>query len=57
MLCRRPGPGPFGHPEADRKLTGYIFKRFLQSLVVLLLVTVIMFMLFHLLPGTRPAPS
>jgi peptide/nickel transport system permease protein len=32
-------------------LTGYIFKRFAQSVVVLLLVTVIMFILFHLLPG------
>jgi peptide/nickel transport system permease protein len=30
---------------------GYIFKRLLQSVVVLLLVTVIMFILFHLLPG------
>ena len=32
-------------------MTGYIFKRFAQSVVVLLLVTVIMFILFHLLPG------
>jgi peptide/nickel transport system permease protein len=32
-------------------LTGYIFRRFLQSIVVLLLVTIIMFVLFHLLPG------
>jgi len=32
-------------------LTGYIFRRFAQSLVVLLLVTVIMFIMFHLLPG------
>jgi peptide/nickel transport system permease protein len=32
-------------------LTGYIFRRFAQSVVVLLLVTVIMFILFHLLPG------
>ncbi len=32
-------------------MTGYIFRRFLQSLVVLLLVTLIMFLLFHLLPG------
>jgi peptide/nickel transport system permease protein len=33
-------------------LTGYVFRRFLQSLVVLLLVTVIMFVMFHLLPGS-----
>ena len=32
-------------------MTGYIFKRILQSLVVLLLVTMIMFVMFHLLPG------
>jgi peptide/nickel transport system permease protein len=32
-------------------LTGYIFKRFGQAVVVLLLVTIIMFVLFHLLPG------
>jgi peptide/nickel transport system permease protein len=32
-------------------LTGYILKRFGQSVVVLLLVTVIMFIMFHLLPG------
>jgi peptide/nickel transport system permease protein len=32
-------------------LTGYIFKRLAQSFVVLLLVTVIMFIMFHLLPG------
>jgi peptide/nickel transport system permease protein len=32
-------------------LIGYIFKRFLQSLIVLLLVTLIMFVLFHMLPG------
>jgi peptide/nickel transport system permease protein len=32
-------------------LTGYIFKRILQSFVVLLLVTMIMFVMFHLLPG------
>jgi peptide/nickel transport system permease protein len=32
-------------------LTGYIIKRFLQSLVVLLLVTMIMFVMFHMLPG------
>ena len=32
-------------------MTGYIFRRFAQSLVVLLLVTVIMFIMFHLLPG------
>ncbi len=32
-------------------MTGYIFKRFGQSVVVLLLVTVIMFIMFHLLPG------
>ena len=33
-------------------MTGYVFRRFLQSLVVLLLVTVIMFVMFHLLPGS-----
>jgi peptide/nickel transport system permease protein len=32
-------------------LTGYIFKRFGQAVVVLLLVTIIMFVLFHMLPG------
>jgi peptide/nickel transport system permease protein len=32
-------------------LTGYIFKRFGQSVVVLVLVTLIMFIMFHLLPG------
>ncbi len=32
-------------------MTGYVLKRFGQSVVVLLLVTVIMFVLFHLLPG------
>ena len=32
-------------------MTGYILKRFGQSVVVLLLVTVIMFIMFHLLPG------
>ncbi len=32
-------------------LIGYIVKRVLQSVVVLLLVTMIMFVLFHLLPG------
>jgi len=32
-------------------LTGYIFRRFLQSVIVLLLVTMIMFIMFHLLPG------
>jgi peptide/nickel transport system permease protein len=32
-------------------LTGYILKRFGQSVVVLLLVTMIMFIMFHLLPG------
>jgi peptide/nickel transport system permease protein len=32
-------------------VTGYILKRFLQSVVVLLLVTMIMFIMFHLLPG------
>jgi len=32
-------------------LTGFIVKRFLQSVVVLLLVTMIMFVLFHMLPG------
>lgn len=32
-------------------MIGYIVKRVLQSVVVLLLVTMIMFILFHLLPG------
>lgn len=32
-------------------MTGYILRRFAQSLVVLLLVTIIMFIMFHLLPG------
>ncbi|HTV11041.1 MAG TPA: ABC transporter permease [Acidimicrobiales bacterium] len=32
-------------------MTGYIFRRFLQSVIVLLLVTMIMFIMFHLLPG------
>ncbi len=32
-------------------MIGYIVKRVLQSVVVLLLVTMIMFVLFHLLPG------
>ncbi|MGH9104968.1 MAG: ABC transporter permease [Acidimicrobiales bacterium] len=32
-------------------MTGYILRRLLQSLIVLLLVTAIMFILFHLLPG------
>lgn len=32
-------------------MTGFIVKRFLQSVVVLLLVTMIMFVLFHMLPG------
>jgi peptide/nickel transport system permease protein len=32
-------------------LTGYILRRFLQSAVVLFLVTIIMFVMFHLLPG------
>ena len=32
-------------------MTGYIFKRIGQSVIVLLLVTVIMFIMFHLLPG------
>ena len=32
-------------------MIGYVFRRFLQSLVVLLLVTAIMFIIFHLLPG------
>ena len=32
-------------------MTGYILKRFGQSVIVLLLVTVIMFLLFHMLPG------
>ncbi len=32
-------------------MTGYIFKRVGQSVIVLLLVLVIMFVLFHLLPG------
>jgi peptide/nickel transport system permease protein len=33
-------------------LIGYAFRRLAQSVVVLLLVTAIMFILFHLLPGT-----
>jgi len=37
-------------------LTGYVFRRFLQSIVVLLLVTIIMFVMFHLLPG-NPAKA
>jgi peptide/nickel transport system permease protein len=37
-------------------LTGYVFRRVLQSLVVLLLVTVIMFVMFHILPG-NPAKA
>ena len=32
-------------------VTGYIARRVLQSLLVLLLVTLVMFLLFHLLPG------
>ncbi|MGC8626744.1 MAG: ABC transporter permease [Acidimicrobiales bacterium] len=32
-------------------MTGYILRRLLQSIVVLLLVAMIMFVLFHLLPG------
>ena len=32
-------------------MTGYILKRFLHSIVVLLMVTLIMFIMFHLLPG------
>jgi peptide/nickel transport system permease protein len=32
-------------------LIGYIFRRFLQSIFVLLLVTMAMFVMFHLLPG------
>jgi peptide/nickel transport system permease protein len=32
-------------------VTGYVARRFLQSLLVLLLVTLVMFALFHLLPG------
>lgn len=32
-------------------MTGYIFRRFAQSIIVLLLVMIIMFVLFHLLPG------
>lgn len=37
-------------------MTGYVFRRFLQSIVVLLLVTIIMFVMFHLLPG-NPAKA
>ncbi|MGD0810570.1 MAG: ABC transporter permease [Acidimicrobiales bacterium] len=37
-------------------MTGYVFRRVLQSLVVLLLVTVIMFVMFHILPG-NPAKA
>jgi len=37
-------------------LIGYIFRRTLQSVIVLLLVTMIMFILFHLLPG-NPAKA
>ncbi len=37
-------------------MTGYVFRRVLQSVVVLLLVTVIMFVLFHILPG-NPAKA
>jgi peptide/nickel transport system permease protein len=37
-------------------LTGYVFRRVLQSVVVLLLVTVIMFVMFHILPG-NPAKA
>ena len=47
-------PGHPAHSTSDHgadQLTGYIFRRFAQSVVVLLLVTVIMFILFHLLPG------
>lgn len=33
-------------------MTGYVFRRFLQSIVVLFLVTVIMFVMFHILPGS-----
>lgn len=32
-------------------MIGYVFRRFLQSLLVLLLVTMIMFVMFHMLPG------
>jgi peptide/nickel transport system permease protein len=32
-------------------LTAYIFKRFAQSVIVLVLVSLIMFVMFHLLPG------
>ena len=47
-------PGHWAHSTSDHgadQLTGYIFRRFAQSVVVLLLVTVIMFIMFHLLPG------
>jgi peptide/nickel transport system permease protein len=37
-------------------MTGYIIRRTLQSVIVLLLVTLIMFILFHLLPG-NPAKA
>ena len=37
-------------------MIGYIFRRTLQSVIVLLLVTMIMFILFHLLPG-NPAKA
>lgn len=37
-------------------MTGYVFRRVLQSIVVLLLVTVIMFVMFHILPG-NPAKA
>ncbi len=37
-------------------MTGYVFRRVLQSVVVLLLVTVIMFVMFHILPG-NPAKA
>ena len=32
-------------------MTGYLIRRILQSIVVLFLVTVIVFVLLHLLPG------
>ncbi len=37
-------------------MTGYILRRTLQSLIVLLMVTMVMFVLFHLLPG-NPAKA
>ena len=37
-------------------MTGYVFRRFLQSAVVLFLVAIIMFVMFHLLPG-NPAKA